>query len=203
MRRFYLILLLSLTPVLPSQAGIILFLGDSLTAGYGLDPAEAYPALIGKRLQDAGYTQAVVNAGVSGDTSAAALRRVDWVTRGPVSVLVLAIGANDALRGLPVEGARSNLNAIIRSVKARHPDAGILLCGMRAPPNLGPAYAAAFEAIYPAVARQHGARLMPFLLEGVAGEPALNLQDGIHPNGAGQRQMADRVWSHLEPLLRR
>ena len=201
MRALYAILLLSLCVAGPLRAGSVLCVGDSLTAGYGLSKDEAFPALLAARLRAAGHSNEVINAGVSGDTTAGGLRRVDWLLRQPVDVLVLALGANDGLRGLSPEAAETNLTQLIERVRAKHPDARVLLCGMKAPPNLGPDYAARLEAVYPRLARATGATLLPFLLEGVAGVPALNQADGIHPTAEGQRVIADAVWAKLEPLL--
>lgn len=201
MRALYVILLLSLCGAGPVRAGAVLCVGDSLTAGYGLSKDEAYPAQLAAHLRAAGHTNEVINAGVSGDTTAGGLRRIDWLLRQPVSVLVLALGANDGLRGLSPEAAETNLTQLIARVRAKHPDARVLLCGMKAPPNMGPDFAARLEAVYPRLARATGATLLPFLLEGVAGVPALNQADGIHPTAAGQRVIADAVWARLEPLL--
>jgi acyl-CoA thioesterase-1 len=198
-----------LAPALPaaapavSAARTVVFLGDSLTAGYGLaDPAsEAYPALIGARLRAAGATWKVVNAGISGDTTAGGLRRVDWTLRAPVDVLVVALGANDGLRGVDPAVTAANLRGIIERARARHPGVRILLAGMQLPPELGANHTAAFARVFPDVAAATGASLVPFLLDGVGGDPALNLADRIHPNAAGHAVMAATVWPHLEPLL--
>ena len=171
----------------------IVFLGDSLTAGYGLDPGNAYPKLVERALQADDPEVTVVNAGISGDTTAGGLQRVDWILRQPIDVFVLALGANDALRGLPVESAKDNLRAIIGKVRDKHPKARIILAGMLAPPNMGRPYQRAFNRIYPALAKSESVELLPFLLEGVAGEPALNLADGIHPNIEGHRRIARAV----------
>jgi acyl-CoA thioesterase-1 len=201
MRALYAILLLSLCIAGPLLAGSVLCVGDSLTAGYGLSKDEAYPAQLAARLRAAGHSNDVINAGVSGDTTAGGLRRIDWLLRQPVDVLVLALGANDGLRGLSPEAAETNLTQLIERVRAKYPAARVLLCGMQAPPNMGPDYAARLEAVYPRLARATGATLLPFLLEGVAGVPALNQADGIHPTAEGQRVIADAVWAKLEPLL--
>ena len=177
----------------------IVVLGDSLTAGLGLSPEQAYPALLQKRLDAAGLRYQVVNAGVSGDTSAGGLRRVDWVLEGDVKILIVALGGNDALRGLPVEQLRDNLITITDRAKAR--GIKVILAGMEAPPNFGPAYTAAFRQTYRDVARQQGAVLIPFLLDGVAGLPEMNQGDGIHPTAAGAEKVADTVWSALRPLV--
>jgi len=177
----------------------IVVLGDSLTAGLGLEPGQAYPALLQKRLDAAGLKYEVVNAGVSGDTSAGGLRRIDWALDGDVKILVVALGGNDALRGLPVEQLRENLTTIVERAKAR--GIKVILAGMEAPPNFGPAYTASFRETYRDVARQHGAILIPFLLDGVAGLPELNQGDGIHPTAAGAEKVAETVWSALRPIV--
>jgi len=175
------------------------FLGDSLTAGLGVSPTEAYPALIQGRLRAAGDLHEVVNAGVSGDTSAGGLRRLDWSMKGKVDVLVLALGANDGLRGLPVADLESNLAAIIERARSR--GAAVLLAGMEAPPNFGATYTLQFRAVYPRLAQKYRVPLIPFFLAGVAGVPELNQADGIHPNAQGHRMIADLVWQQLEGLL--
>jgi acyl-CoA thioesterase-1 len=186
-------------PAPTSERPRIVVLGDSLTAGLGLAPAEAYPALLQRRLADEGFDYEVVNAGVSGDTSAGGLSRLDWSLDGDVRVLVLALGANDGLRGLPTDALERNLAQIIERAQAR--GVTVVLAGMEAPPNYGREYARAFRAVYPALAKQYGLPLVPFLLDGVGGVPGLNQSDGIHPNGEGARVLADNVWSVLEPLL--
>ena len=185
----------------PATAPVILFVGTSLTAGYGLDPADAYPARIQEKLDQAGLRYRVVNAGVSGETSAGARRRIDWLMAQPVAVLVVETGANDGLRGLDPQDARANIQAILDRAKRQTPPPKLMLIGMAAPPNLGSRYARAFSAIYPELARENGAVLVPFLLQGVAGIPRLNLPDGVHPTPEGHRMMADTVWKHLRPML--
>jgi acyl-CoA thioesterase-1 len=179
----------------------IVFVGTSLTAGQGLEPEEAYPALIGNRIDSLGLNYEVINAGVSGETSAGTLRRMDWVLRDPLDVLVLETGANDGLRGLSVDSLRGNLQAILDKVRSAHPEAAVLLVGMEAPPNLGPAYTSEFRSVFPEVAEEKGVAYMPFLLEGVAAVRALNQGDGIHPNAEGARQVADNVWRALRHVL--
>ncbi len=209
LRAGLLLALALLSPSLPAAAPAagaartVVFLGDSLTAGYGLpDPAsEAYPALIAARLRAAGSTWKVVNAGISGDTTAGGLRRIDWTLRAPVDVLVVALGANDGLRGVDPAVTAANLRGIIERARARHPAVRILLAGMQLPPELGAAHTAAFARVFPDVAAATGAALVPFLLAGVGGDPTLNLGDRIHPNAAGHAVMAATVWPHLEPLL--
>jgi acyl-CoA thioesterase-1 len=180
---------------------VVVFFGDSLTAGYGLDPAQAYPAIIQDKISARGWDFRVVNAGVSGETTAGGLRRVDWVLQRPLDVFVLELGANDGLRGLPLEEATRNLQAIIDRVKGKYPGAKIVLAGMQIPPNLGRDYATRFRDLFPALARRNGIPLIPFLLEGVGGESGLNLPDGIHPTPEGHRAVAENVWKVLEPVL--
>lgn len=184
-----------------SDAKVILFFGDSLTAGYGLDPAQAFPAVIQEKIHARGWNFRAINAGLSGETTAGGLRRIDWVLQRPIAVLVLALGANDALRGLPVEAAQHNLQAIIERTKKKYPGVQVVLAGMQAPPNLGLDYTSRFRAMFPDLAAVHGAALVPFLLDGVGGIPALNLPDGLHPTPAGHQIVADNVWKVLEPVL--
>jgi acyl-CoA thioesterase-1 len=179
----------------------VVILGDSLTAGLGLPPQLAYPALLQERIDGNGLAFEIVNAGVSGDTSAGGLRRLDWALEGDVRVLVLALGANDGLRGLPVAELRRNLSGIIRRVQEKGVE--VVLAGMEALPNLGPQYAKEFHDVYPSLAREFGVPLVPFLLDGVAGVQALNQPDGIHPSAEGAQVVAENVWKVLEPLLRR
>lgn len=179
----------------------IVFFGTSLTAAYQLSPEQGFPALIQQKIDSLGLSYRCVDAGLSGETTAAGAGRIDWVLRQPVHVFVLELGANDALRGLPTEQLQQNLQDIIDRVKARYPDCKIVIAGMLAPPNVGQRYADAFRAVYPAVAKRNNAALVPFLLEGVAGDPAFNLEDGIHPNEAGQKIVAENVWRVLRPVL--
>lgn len=194
-----LIALLAVTARADAAERVIVALGDSLTAGQGVAPEEAYPALLQARLTRDGYGYRVVNAGVSGDTSAGGLRRVDWVLRAQPEIVIVALGANDGLRGQSVRALRANLVAIIDRVRAA--GARVLLAGMQMPPNYGAHYTREFAAVFPEVARQTGVPLMPFLLEGVATDVRLNQADGIHPNVAGHRVIADHVWTYLRPLL--
>jgi acyl-CoA thioesterase-1 len=175
--------------------------GTSLTAGLGLDPEDAYPALLQRKADSAGFHVDIVNAGLSGETSAGALRRMDWLLRGPADVVVIETGANDGLRGLDVDSTRANLRAIVAKVKAARPGARILLTQMEAPPNLGAKYTAAFSGMYQDVAKEAGIELMPFLLHGVAGITSLNQQDGIHPNERGEQIVANNIWETLRPVL--
>ena len=180
----------------------MIFFGDSLTAGYGLDsPDEAFPAVIQRKIDDAGRPWRVVNAGLSGETTAGGLRRLDWVLRQPVDIFVLELGGNDGLRGIPVETSRSNLQAMIERIRTRFPNVSIVLAGMQIPTNLGPDYIHQFADMYPALAEKNHTLLIPFLLEGVGGVPSLNQADGIHPTAQGHQIVADTVWRTLQPLL--
>ena len=185
----------------PAGTPRIVVLGDSLTAGLGISPGEAYPARLQEKLELAGYELEVVNAGVSGDTSAGGLRRLEWSLEGEIAVLVVALGGNDGLRGLPVEELKSNLSAIITT--ARNRGVEVLLVGMEAPPNFGAVYTDAFRSTYHQLAEEHDVVFVPFLLEGVAGASELNQPDGIHPNARGAEQVADHLWSAVEPMARR
>lgn len=184
-----------------SKEKTILFFGDSLTAGYGLSKEEAFPALVEKKIKKNGKDYKVVNAGLSGETSAGGLSRIDWILRQPVDIFVLELGANDGLRGLAPEATEKNLQAIIDKVKAKNPQAKIVIAGMMVPPNMGPDYTERFRKIFPALARKNDATLIPFLLEDVAGHEHLNLDDGIHPNREGHRVVAANVYKSLAPLL--
>jgi len=177
----------------------IVFLGDSLTAGYGLDLEQSVPSLVQMQLEAEGYDYEVVNAGVSGDTSAGGLRRLDWSLDGDVRILVLELGANDGLRGLPVADMKKNLKSIITTAKRRKID--VLLTGMEAPPNYGQAYTAEFRRVFRDLAAEEQVALMPFYLYQVAGVPSLNIADGIHPNPAGARIVEANLWRSLKPLL--
>jgi|KBSMisStandDraft_5_1062788.scaffolds.fasta_scaffold75725_2 acyl-CoA thioesterase-1 len=177
----------------------IVVLGDSLTAGLGLSPQESYPTLLQQKLDAGGFHYDVVNAGVSGDTSAGGLSRLDWALEGDVRVLIVALGGNDALRALPPDELKQNLSRIIERAQARH--IRVLLAGMEAPPNFGRDYIVTFHQVYPALARQYQIPLVPFLLDGVAANPALNQRDGIHPTAEGARLVADTVWTALKPLV--
>jgi acyl-CoA thioesterase-1 len=182
---------------------VILFLGTSLTAGLGLDPDSAYPARIQQKLDSAGMKFEVVNAGVSGETAAGLLRRLDWVLRRPASVIVVETGANDGLRGQTVASTRATIGKILERIKKEQPSAKVLLVQMEAPTNLGGRYTTAFHEMYPALASEHGVTLLPFLLDSVAGVPSLNQADGIHPNNVGERIVADNVWRGLKEVVGR
>jgi acyl-CoA thioesterase-1 len=177
---------------------VILFFGDSLTAGYGLSTEEAFPALIEKELNKNGKVVTVVNAGLSGETSAGGLSRIDWILQQPIDVFVLELGGNDGLRGLPLDQTRKNLQAILDKVKAKYPDAKIVLAGMMVPPNMGKAYSDEFKNIYPDLSKKNKATLIPFLLTGVGGVEKLNQADGIHPNVEGHQIVA----KNLTPVFR-
>jgi len=188
------------TPGASSRQKIVV-LGDSLSAGLGLVKSDAYPALLERKLRDAGYDWDVINAGVSGDTSAAGLARLDWALDEPnVRILVLELGANDGLRGLPVAEMKKNLGAIIERAHAEH--IAVLLAGMEAPPNFGQDYTVSFRQAYRDLAKQYKVTFLPFLLDKVAGNAALNQADGIHPNVEGARIVADNVWTALEPMVK-
>ena len=185
-----------------AESPVIVFLGTSLTAGYGLPEDQAFPALIQQRIEAEGLEYRVVNAGVSGDTSAGGLRRLDWLLRMPIAVLVLELGANDMLRGLDVQALDQNLEAILDRTAAAHPDARFVVAGMRSAPNLGADYVDAFDRVYPTLAERHRAALIPFLLEDVAAKRDLNQADGIHPTAEGHELIAERVWKRLGPMLK-
>ncbi|MGI8432290.1 MAG: arylesterase [Chthoniobacterales bacterium] len=185
----------------PLFGGTVLFLGDSLTAGLGVQEAQAYPALIQEKIRAQNLPFEVINAGLSGDTTAGGLSRLDWILLKPIDVLVFALGANDGLRGLPVEEMRANLQAIIDKVRAKDPQVKLVIAGMQIPPNLGADYAAKFTAVFPELAQKNHAALVPFLLEGVGGHVDLNQADHMHPTPAGHKILAENVWKVLEPLL--
>jgi len=195
------LLLIAWMLFIPPSPKVILFFGDSLTAGYGLSPEEAFPALVEKQFNKEGKPCKVVNAGLSGETSAGGLSRIDWILRQPVDVFVLELGGNDGLRGLPLEDTKKNLQAIIDKVKTKYPTVKIVVVGMLVPPNMGNDYTTQFKKIFPELAKKNKATLMPFLLEGVAGDEKLNLPDGIHPNIEGHKIVATNVAKVLSPLL--
>ncbi|HEX7283409.1 MAG TPA: arylesterase [Vicinamibacterales bacterium] len=179
----------------------VVFLGDSLTAGLGLPTDQSYPSLIGKRLEDKGLEYEIVNAGVSGDTSAGGLRRLDWSLQGDVRALVVALGANDGLRGLPPDEMKKNLEAILDRAKGRN--IPVVLAGMEAPPNFGADYTRSFRQVYADLAKEYDVRFVPFMLQGVAGDASLNQADGIHPNAKGAEMVAELIWAELQPALSR
>ncbi len=181
----------------------IIFFGNSLTAGYGIEPGEAFPALIQQRIDSLGLNYTVVNAGLSGETTAAGLSRVDWIIgQQPVDIFILELGANDGLRGIEVGETQKNLIAIIEKVRAKHPNATIILAGMMVPPNMGATYSNAFKAVFPAVAKEANVKLIPFILENVGGEKELNLEDGIHPTPEGHTLVRENVWEVLKEVVK-
>ena len=185
----------------PEARHTVLFLGTSLTAGLGLDPDSAYPQLIQRKIDAVGLPYQVVNAGVSGETSAGLLRRLDWVLKLPADVVVVETGANDGLRGLPIAATRTTIGSVLDRIRRDRPAATLLLVQMEAPPNMGQDYTRAFHTMFPTLAKEHGAMLLPFLLENVAGRPNLNQNDGIHPNNTGEEIVANNVWHALQPVL--
>ncbi|MDZ7681966.1 MAG: arylesterase [Fodinibius sp.] len=186
-----------------SSANRILFFGDSITAGLGVDEEEAFPALIQNKIDSLGWNFKAVNAGLSGETSAGGLRRVDWMLRQPVSVFVLELGGNDGLRGIDLSVTKKNLQKIIDKVEAKYPDARIVLAGMQVPPNLGPEYTEEFKKMYPELAEKNDAGLIPFLLEDVGRNPDRMQSDGIHPNAEGHAVLAKNAWDTLKPILQK
>jgi len=179
----------------------IVFFGNSLTAGYGLSPSEAFPAIIQNKIDSLGLPYKVINAGVSGETSSGGNGRIDWILKQPLDVFVLELGANDGLRGIPLSETKKSLQSIIDKVKAKYPEAKLVLAGMQIPPNMGVTYTTEFRNIYPDLAKKNTAMLIPFLLEGVGGDLKLNQQDGIHPTTEGHQIVAENVWRVLEDLL--
>lgn len=179
----------------------IVFFGNSITAGYGLSPSEAFPALIQNKIDSLGLPYKVVNAGVSGETSTGGNSRIDWILKQPLDIFVLELGANDGLRGIPLSQTRESLQSIIDKVKAKYPSAKLMLAGMQIPPNMGPDYTAEFKSMYSALAAKNKMVLIPFLLEGVGGEEKLNQEDGIHPTAEGHKILAENIWKELQPLL--
>ena len=208
MRCLFLSVLLVATQVVGQEVGedkqvrrAILFFGDSLTAGYGIDIEQAYPALIQAKIDSLKWTFEVINAGLSGETSAAGLRRIDWILRREIDILVLELGANDGLRGIALESTKKNLQGIFDRTKKKYPHVQVVLAGMQIPPNLGTDYSARFRDLFPELAKENKAQLIPFLLEGVGGVAELNLPDGIHPTVQGHEIVAQNVWQVLKPLL--
>ncbi|ORL45471.1 arylesterase [Zunongwangia atlantica] len=180
------------------EVPVVLFFGTSLTAGLGLDTAEAYPALIQKKMDSLGMDYSVVNAGLSGETTASGLNRLDWVFKQNVDILVIELGANDGLRGVSLDETRSNLEKIIKIAREKNPEVKIILAGMQIPPNMGEEYTTEFRSLFPELAKEYDLELIPFLLEGVAGDSKLNQQDGIHPTAEGQQILANNVWEVLK-----
>lgn len=198
---FVTLLLLSFS-IRAQEKSRILFFGDSITAGYGIKEQEAYPALIQQKIDSLGWNYEVVNGGLSGETSAGGLRRIDWMLRQPIDLFVLELGGNDGLRGIDPEVTKRNLQKIIDKVEKAHPNAAIVLAGMQIPPNMGPDYTKQFKKVYPSLAELNDVVLIPFLLEGVGGNEELNQSDGIHPTAEGHRVVAQTVWKVLEPILK-
>jgi acyl-CoA thioesterase I len=194
--------ILFFTSTLAAEAKRIVVLGDSIAAGFGVDPDEAYPALLQQKIDEAKLPYTIINAGVSGDTTAGGLRRVNWVLRQPVDILILELGGNDGLRGLAVSDTRANLQAIIDRARQKHPKIKILLAGMKMPANMGAEYTADFEKVFPEIAHKNKTALVPFLLENVGGKADLNLPDRIHPTPAGHQLVAQNIWPFLKPLLK-
>lgn len=190
----------SLCAAVPT-AKTVLFLGDSITAGYGVDPSEAYPAIIQDRIDAKGWPFKVINAGQSGDTSAGGLNRLEWLLKNRIDVLVLELGANDGLRGLPIQNTKKNLQAIIDRTRARYPRVKIIIAGMKLPPNWGRDYSRQFESMFVELAKKNKAALVPFVLEGVGGVRKLNQSDIIHPTPEGHKLVAANVWKVLEPII--
>ena len=179
----------------------IIFFGNSITAGYGLDLSEAFPARIQEKIDSMNVPYKVVNAGVSGETSSGGRSRIDWILKQQVDIFVLELGGNDGLRGIPITETKKNLQTIIDKVKAKNPSAKIIIAGIQIPPNMGKKYTSAFRSMYPDLAKQNNISLVPFILEGVGGRAELNLEDGIHPTAEGHRILANNVWSVLQDLL--
>jgi acyl-CoA thioesterase-1 len=190
------------TPSSPADTRkTIIFFGNSLTAGYGLDPDQSFPTLIGRRLDSMHLPYKVINAGISGETTAGGKSRLNWTLRQPADIFVLELGGNDGLRGIPVNSTRDNLQSIIDTVRLRYPACKIILAGMQIPPNMGSTYATAFHDIFPELSKKNKTLLIPFLLDGVGGDPSLNQPDGIHPNTKGEKIVTETVWKALQPLL--
>jgi acyl-CoA thioesterase-1 len=186
---------------MPPADKIRVVLGDSLSAGFGVDPSEAWPARIQEKIRESGLPWKLVNAGLSGDTSAGGLRRLDWILRRPLEALLIELGGNDGLRGLPLAATRTNLQTVIDRARAKYPQVRIVLAGMKMPENLGEAYTRQFEGLYRDLAETNRVAFIPFLLDGVGGRPELNLPDQIHPNAEGHRRVATNVWKVLQPVL--
>ena len=188
-------------PQAKSEEKTILFFGNSLTAGYGLEPDKAFPGLLQQRIDSLGLKYKVINAGLSGETTASGNTRIDWVLNQKVDIFVLELGGNDGLRGISTEETRKNLQQMIDKIRSKYPDCQIILAGMQIPPNMGPDYTASFRTIFPEIAEKNQVALIPFLLESVGGEPHLNQPDGIHPNEKGHKIVAENVWKVLKQFL--
>lgn len=179
----------------------ILFFGDSITAGYGLETEQAFPALVQEKIDSLNLPYNIVNAGLSGETSAGGLRRIDWVLQQPVDIVIIELGGNDGLRGIDPENTKENLQGIIDKIESKYPDTEIILTGMQAPPNMGDNYTSRFRQVFFDLADENDVTFLPFILEGVAGDPELNQRDGIHPTSEGHQILAENVWEVMEPLL--
>ena len=179
----------------------ILFFGDSITAGYGLDIEQAFPALIQEKITAENLPFRVTNGGLSGETSSGGLNRIDWLLNQPVDIFILELGGNDGLRGVPLDLTASNLQSILDRVKEKNPEASLVVAGMQIPPNLGPDYTNQFKNLFPTLAENNSAALIPFILDGVAGDESLNLPDGIHPTAEGHSIVAETVWNTLLPIM--
>lgn len=189
------------TPKAENKKKTILFFGNSLTAGYGIEKEEAFPDLIQQKIDSLEMAYQVINGGLSGETTASGLNRLDWFLEERPEIFILELGANDGLRGIPLTETRKNLVAIIDKVKNKYPDTTVLLAGMQIPPNMGQEYTESFKIMYEEVSEEKQVKLIPFLLEGVAGDPELNLPDGIHPTEEGHKIVAENVWDNIAPLL--
>jgi acyl-CoA thioesterase-1 len=191
------------TPSIEASPKSVVVLGDSLAAGYGLDPSQSFPAKLQEKIDAAGWHDTIVNAGLSGDTTAGGVRRINWLLKQKIDVLVLELGGNDGLRGISTESTEANLRTIIERTREKYPGVQVVVVGMQMPPNMGPEYVDEFRKIFPTVARETKSALVPFLLEGVGGKPELNQADRIHPTAEGQKIAAENVWKVLKPLLHR
>ena len=198
---YYILFSLFFSVTTQDHSTTIIFYGDSLTAGYGVGTELAFPAKVGELLEQAGQETTIINSGVSGETSAGGLTRIDWVLGRTLDVFVLELGANDGLRGLPIQQTEQNLQAILDKVKLKYPNAQLVIAGMMVPPNMGNSYATSFESIFPTLAKKNDAVLIPFLLHGVAGDPELNQPDGIHPNVKGHEIVAETVYNSIKVLF--
>ena len=195
-------LLAQKSPKANSASKRIVILGDSITAGYGLDPKEAYPNLLQAKIDDAGLPYTVANAGVSGDTTAGGLRRVAWAMAKGADIMIIALGGNDGLRGISPKETKKNLLGIVAKARTKNPDIQVFIAGMQMPDNMGPDFTARFKAVFPEAAKESKSTLIPFLLEGVGGIENLNQPDGIHPTAEGQEKVAENVWKVLRPVIR-
>ena len=203
MKNFCILFLLLATSVTAQEKKNILIFGDSITAGYGIEPQQAFPALIQNRIDSLGLNYNVINAGLSGETSAGGLRRIDWVLQRKVDVMILELGGNDALRGIDLSTTKDNLQKIIDKVRIKYPKVEIVVAGMQVPPNLGTDYTQQFAGIFPALAKENELLLIPFLLEKVGGSAELNQPDGIHPTAKGHALVAETVWEYLYPIVKK